>query len=112
MGHTRVIYTDATTAEAGTVLKSSGFVEVAKGGLFTSPASPVKVYVVWGKSDYYPQILSRIEFPLRIQIHFKCREDGPAIADLALGTVGALRDLAPGTRIRLFDADRSEEITC
>ena len=54
MGYTRVIYTDATTAEAGTALKTCGFLEGTKGGLFTSAASPVKVYVVWGKSDYFP----------------------------------------------------------
>jgi hypothetical protein len=110
MGHTRVIYTDATTAEAATALKSNGYLEGNQGGLFTSHSSPVKVYVVWGKSPYYPEIVARLEFTPRIQIHLKCREGGAELTEMVSATAAGLRSLCPGTRIVAYDADRGEQV--
>lgn len=110
MGSTQVVYSDATTAEAATILKSCGFLESSQGGLFTNPGSPVKVYVVWGKSSYYPEILSQLDFSPRIQIHLKCRDNRPELAELVLMVANCLRDNAPGTKVRAFNADRVEEV--
>jgi hypothetical protein len=112
MGQTRVIYSDATTAEASSILKSCGFLESSQGGLFTSPTIPIKIYVVWGKSSYFPEILSLLEFAPRIQIHLKCRENAPELAEVTLGAVNGLRNNSPGTRVKAFNADTREEIEC
>lgn len=112
MGYTRVIYSDATTAEAASILKSCGFLESNQGGLFTSPSIPVKIYVVWGKSDYYQEIMARLEFTPRIQVHLKCRENGPELSELTIGVANGLRGNAPGTQVRVFNADAGEEILC
>lgn len=112
MGFTRVIYTDATTAEAATVLKGCGFLESNQGGLFTSPSIPVKAYVVWGKGSYYPEVLARLDFPPRIQIHLKSRENGAELAELAVNAANGLRGLAPGTRVRVYNVDVLEEVPC
>jgi hypothetical protein len=112
MGHTRVIYTDATTAEAASALKNSGYLESSKGGFFTSPSNPITVYVVWGRSSYYPEILSLLDFSPRIQIHLKSRENGPGLAELAILTANYLRELSPGTLVRIFNAEAREEIPC
>jgi hypothetical protein len=111
MGNTRVIYSDATTAEAATILKSCGFLESNQGGLFTSPSSPVKIYVVWGRSSYYPEILARLDFAPRIQIHLKCREDHPELTELTFTAANYLRGNAPDTRVRIFNADLLEEVS-
>ena len=110
MGHTRVIYTDATTAEAASALKNAGFFESSQGGLFTNPSSAIKVYVVWGKSSYFPEILSLLDFAPRIQIHLKSRENGPDLLDLARSTVEGLRGISPGTLVRIFNAEAGAEI--
>ena len=110
MGNTRVIYSDATTAEAASILKSCGFLESNQGGLFTSPSSPIKVYVVWGKSDYYPEIRAKLDFAPQIQIHLKCREDHPELAEITLSAANYLRGNSPGTRVRVFNADLLEEV--
>jgi len=112
MGETRVIYTDATTAEAATALKGCGFLESNQGGLFTSPSLPVKAYIVWGKSSYYPEILAKLDFAPRIQIHFKCRDEAPELAELTFGAVNALRGNSPGTRIAVYNAGALQEIPC
>ena len=110
MGQTNVIFSDATTAEAASILKSCGFLESSTGGLFTSPNIPVKVYVIWGKCAYYPDIFSRLDFAPRIQIHLKSREKGPELDEVTLGTVNGLRSNAPGTRVRAFDVEGEVEI--
>jgi hypothetical protein len=112
MGHTRVIYTDATTAEAASALKNCGYLESSQGGLFTSPSSPIKVYVVWGKCSYFPEILALIDFPPRVQIHLKSRENASDLAELAISTANNLRGISPGTLVRIFDANAREEIVC
>lgn len=112
MGQTRIIYSDATTAEAASILKSCGFLESNQGGLFTSPSIPVKIYVVWGKSSYYPDIFSRLDFTPRIQIHLKSRENGPELAEVTLGAANGLRSNSPGTRVRVFNADEQSEMAC
>jgi hypothetical protein len=112
MGQTRVIYSDATTAEASSILKSCGFLESSQGGLFTSPTIPIKIYVVWGKSSYFPEILSRLDFAPRIQIHLKCRENAPELAEVTLGAVNGLRNNAPGTLVKAYNADSAEEMEC
>jgi hypothetical protein len=110
MGQTRVIYSDATTAEAASILKSCGFLESSQGGLFTSPTIPIKIYVVWGKCAYFPDISARLAFTPRIQIHLKCRENAPELAEVTLGAVNGLRANSPGTRTQVFNADNQEEI--
>jgi hypothetical protein len=112
MGKTRVIYSDATTAEAASILKSCGFLESSQGGLFTSPNIPIKIYVVWGKSSYFPEIFAGLDFPPRIQIHLKCREEVPELAEVTLGAANGLRSNSPGTRVRIFNPDTREEIEC
>lgn len=112
MGQTRVIYSDATTAEAASILKSCGFIESAQGGVFTNPNIPIKIYVVWGKSSYFPEMSARLDFPPRIQIHFKCRENVPELVEVTLGTVNGLRGNSPGTLVRVFNAETQEEIDC
>jgi len=112
MGHTRVIYTDATTAEAASALKNSGYLESSDGGLFTSPSSPIKVYVVWGKSAYFPEILSLLDFSPRIQIHIKSRENAADLAELSIRPLNSLRGIAPGTVVRVYNTDAREEIPC
>jgi hypothetical protein len=112
MGQTRVIYSDATTAEASSILKSCGFLESNQGGLFTSPTIPIKIYVVWGKSAYFPEITARLDFSPRIQIHLKCRDNVPELAEVTLGAVNGLRGNSPGTRVRAFNADSSDEMEC
>jgi len=110
MGQTRVIYSDATTAEAASILKTCGFLESNQGGLFTSPSIPVKVYVTWGKSTYYPEIMAQLDFIPRIQIHLKCRDNGPELAEVTIGAANGLRGNAPGTRVRVFNIDELQEI--
>ena len=110
MGHTRVIYSDATTAEATTSLKSCGFLESRQGGLFTNPNIPIRIYIVWGKSSYFPEISTQLDFSPRIQIHLKCRENAPELAEVTLGAVNSLRGNSPGTRVRVFNADNREEM--
>jgi len=110
MGQTRVIYSDATTAEAASILKSCGFLESSTGGLFTSPSLPIKIYVIWGKCAYYPDMFARLDFTPRIQIHLKSRENRPELAEVTLGTVNGLRGNSPGTRVRVFDPDGEVEL--
>ena len=112
MGQTRVMYSDATTAEAATALKNCGFVESNQGGLFTSPSIPLKIYVVWGKSSYFPEILARLDFSPRIQIHLKSRENTPVLVELLLGVASSLRSNSPGTRLKAFNTDTAEEMDC
>jgi hypothetical protein len=112
MSQTRVIFSDATTAEAANVLKNCGFVESNQGGLYTNPNTPIKAYIAWGRSNYYPKILAQLDFTPRIQIHLKCREDGPELAALTAGAASSLRGNAPGTRVCVYNADALEEIAC
>jgi hypothetical protein len=112
MGQTRVIYSDATTAEAASILKSCGFLESNQGGVYTSPNIPIKIYVVWGKSSYFPEITARLDFSPRIQIHLKSRDNVPELAEVTLGAVNGLRGNTPGTLIKVFNADNHEEIEC
>ncbi len=112
MGQTRIIYSDATTAEAASILKTCGFLESNQGGLFTSPSIPVKVYVVWGKSTYFPEIFSRLDFTPRIQIHLKSRENCPELAEVTLAAANGLRGNSPGTRVRVFNADEQSDMDC
>ena len=97
MGQTRVIYSDATTAEAASILKSCGFLESGQGGLYTSPNIPIKIYVVWGKSSYFPG---------------STRENVPELVEVTLGAANGLRGNSPGTRVKVFNADNQEEVEC
>jgi hypothetical protein len=112
MGQTRVIYSDATTAEAASALKACGFLESSQGGMFTNPNIPVKIYVVWGKGAYFPELSARLKFPPRIQIHLKCRENPPELEEVMLGAANALRSNSPGTQLKIFNADSQTEIDC
>ena len=112
MGETRVIFTDATTAEAITILKSAGFLETADGGCFLSDRSPIKVYSVWGKAPYYPDLLSKVSFTSRIQVHFKCKDQDQEFLDETVRSVAqGLVRLCDTTKIMVFDANTCEEIS-
>lgn len=112
MGHTRILFTDATTAEAISVLKTFGFMETPKGGCFLKQDSPIKVYSVWGKAKYYPELLSRVVFSPRIQIHFKSKNDSDAasLTELLQSCVQGFLRLSDKTRIKAFNANTGEEI--
>ena len=56
MGQTG-LFTPTRRPPRRSISKSCGFLESNQGGLFTSPNIPVRVYVVWGKSSYFPEIL-------------------------------------------------------
>ncbi len=109
MGYTRILFTDATTAEAITALKTLGFLETPDGGCFLCQGSPIKIYSVWGKARYYPELLGKVDFPPRIQIHFKCKEDSELNRILQGCTQGLLRQ-SGGTRLKAFDVNTGEEI--
>ena len=109
MGHTKILFTDATTAEAITALKTLGFLETSDGGCFLNQSSPIKIYSVWGKARYYPELLERVDFPPRIQIHFKCKED-TALTETLKGCTQGLLKLSGDTRLKAFDVNTGEEI--
>jgi len=111
MGESRVIFTDATTAEAINALKAIGFQETPEGGCFLNGSSPVKIYSVWGKAVYYPDLLAQVEFPPRIQIHFKCKEDLPSLKETIGACVQKLVSNSENTKFRAFNANTGEEIT-
>jgi hypothetical protein len=108
MGHTRLIITDATTAEATSVLKNKGFLENDRGGCFLSYHSPAKIYVVWGRSPYYPELLEKSDFPPRIQIHLKCGEKPEELTKLTRELVLEIRNLSPGTLFSVYNIDSGE----
>ncbi len=111
MGETRVLFTDATTAEAITVLKSLGYMEASEGGCFKNERSPLRIYSVWGKAMYYPDILQKVEFTPRIQIHFKCKDPIPLIDEIAQACAKGLLKLQGGTKLRIFDANTGQEVS-
>jgi hypothetical protein len=111
MGESRVIFTDATTAEAINALKAIGFQETPDGGCFRNGSSPVKIYSVWGKALYYPELLDQIEFPPRIQIHFKCKEDLPTLEGIIRACVQRLLYSSEKMKFRAFNANTGKEIT-
>jgi hypothetical protein len=111
MGYTRVIYTDSTTAECGTILKTLNFEEDPKAGcyLLTDDLS-VKVYIVWGKADYYPEIQKRLRFGPRVQVHLKTKAEVDKLDSFTREAVVALRNLDPNTIIQVFNADTGDEV--
>lgn len=110
MGDTRLIVTDATTAEAGSVLKSIGYYENSEGGSFVNKNSPLKIYCVWGKAAYYPDLLKGLAFSPRIQIHFKCAEETTILNETVYACAQGLLRLSKKTRIKIFNADTGEEM--
>jgi hypothetical protein len=111
MGQTRVVYTDATTAEAITALKTLGYNEVPEGGCFINQGTALKIYTAWGKARYYPDLLSSLSFSPRIQIHFKCGEGTPLLNETVQACTQALTRLSGGTRITVFDINTGQDIT-
>jgi hypothetical protein len=111
MGESRVIYTDATTAEAINALKAIGYLETPDGGCFLNGSSPVKIYSVWGKAVYYPELLAQVDFSPRIQIHFKCREDLSTLKETINACVQKLFSNSGQLKFRAFNANTGEEIT-
>lgn len=111
MGESRVIFTDATTAEAINALKAIGYMETPEGGCFLNGSSPIKIYSVWGKALYYPELLELIEFPPRIQIHFKCKEDLPTLEETIRACIQRLFYGSENMKFRAFNANTGEEIT-
>ena len=110
MGHTKIVVTDATTAEVITVLKTLGFVETAEGGCFLSQHSPIQIHSLWGKAPHYPDLLRNLSFSPRVQIHFKSVDDGATLTELLHSCNRALLGLSAKTRIQAFDTDTSREI--
>ena len=111
MGETRLIYTDATTAEAISVFKSLGYLETSDGGCFKNPGSPLRIYSVWGKADYYPEFLKQLPFAPRIQVHLKCKEECSLLNEILQASVQGFMSLSGGTRIVVYNADTGKEIT-
>lgn len=111
MGETRLLYTDATTAEAISVFKSLGYLESSEGGSFKNPGSPLRIYSVWGKADYYPELLKQLPFAPRIQVHFKCKEETSILNEILQASIQGFMSLSGGTRIIVYNADTGEEIT-
>jgi hypothetical protein len=111
MGATRLIYTDATTAEAISVFKSLGYLETSDGGCFKNPGSPLRIYSVWGKADYYPELLKQLPFAPRIQVHLKCKEECSVLNEILQASVQGFMGLSGGTRIIVYNADTGVELT-
>jgi hypothetical protein len=110
MGQTRVIFTDATTAEAISVFKTLGYQETSDGGCFLNPGSPLKIYSVWGKALYYPDLLKQLGFNPRIQVHLKCKEEAPLLNEILQASIQGFMSLSGNTRVTVFNADTGEEI--
>ncbi len=111
MGHTRVIFADSTSAECYTILKMFDYTEDQKSQCWFNPEEQsIKVYIVWGKADYYPALLRRLSFGPRVQIHLKTRDQVEKIDALAREAVVALKNLDPNTHIQVFNADTMEEL--
>lgn len=111
MGQTRVVYTDATTAEAITALKTLGYNEVPEGGCFTNQATALKIYTAWGKARYYPELLSALSFTPRVQIHFKCSDETPLLNETVQACSAALRRLSGQTLLCIYNINSGSEIT-
>jgi hypothetical protein len=111
MGHTRVLYTNSTSAECGTVLKMLNFEEDLRTSCYQRLDHPgIKIYVVWGRSDYFPHILARVPFAPRVQVHFKTKDELDRLETYVRETAGALNKLDPSSRIQIFDPLSGEEI--
>jgi hypothetical protein len=110
MGHLRIVFTDATTAEVITALKTLGFLETTEGGCFLSQHSPIQVHSLWGKAPHYPDLLRNLPFSPRVQIHFKSVDDAAALTEVLHSCSRALLGLSAKTRIQAFDTDTSRQI--
>jgi hypothetical protein len=110
MGSTRVLFTDATTAEASIAMKRQGFVETPEGGCFLSQKSPVRVYIAWGKALYFPDLLEQVSFTPRIQVHFKCSENTD-LDSLVSETVRQLKQFSQDTVCTAFDINNKCEMS-
>ena len=110
MGHTRILFTDATTAEVITALKNLGFMETAEGGCFLSQLSPIKVYSLWGKARHFPELLEEVPFTPRVQIHFTSTDSADGLTDTLHACSQALLKLSPKTLTRAFDPGTSRQI--
>ena len=110
MGHTRILFTDATTAEAISVLKTCGFMETPKGGCFFNQDSPLKVYRVWVRAKYYPYFIRGVVLSPRNHIHFKSKHDSASLTELLQTCVQGFLRLSDKTRIKAFDANTGKEI--
>ncbi len=112
MGHTRVLYTDSTSAECGTVLKMLDFQEDLRNSCYQHRNDPgLKIYIVWGKADYYPEILERLLFTPRVQVHFKTKEQLKRLETCAREAAAALKSLDPASRIQVIDPANGSELT-
>lgn len=110
MGKTRVIFTDATTAEAINTLKTLGYFEVSEGGCFVDNTTAIKIFVVWGKAKYYPDLLDQITFTPRIQIHFKTGSKNQSLAEIVQSCAQGLKLLSDQTQIQGFNVNSGKKI--
>jgi hypothetical protein len=111
MGHIKIVFTDATTAEVITVLKTLGFMETTEGGCFLSRHSPIQIYSLWGKAPHYPDLLGNLPFSPRVQIHFKSVDDAATLTEVLHSCNRALLGLSAKTRIQAFDTNTGRQIS-
>lgn len=111
MGHTRVIYTDSTTAECAVVLKVFNFEEDNRNGCYTAPENQsLQVYLLWGRTEYYPDFHRKLRFLPRVQIHLKTDDKTDRLDYLTHETAVALKNLDPNSHIQIFNTDTNSEI--
>jgi hypothetical protein len=111
MSHTRVIYTNSTSAECSTILKQFNFEEDAKKGWYFLPDGiPVKAWVVWGRTVCFPEAHGKLDFSPRVQMFFRSKEARDRVDFYLAEAIMALRALDPLTVIRAYDAESGTEI--
>lgn len=112
MKHTRVIYTDSTTAECHTALKNLNFEEDSDQGAFTHlEDDSIMIYLLWGRNEHYPDLHVRLGFNPRVQVHLISGEKVDELDNATREVAVALRNLDPNSRIQIFDTDSKLEIT-
>jgi len=105
MSQKRVIYTDSTTAECTGVLKMINFQEDIRDGSWVEPeGGGIKVYLCWGKNEYFPELHVRLAFTPRVQIHLEANEGAVEIDGLSRVLTTALKDLDPNCKVQVFNA--------
>jgi hypothetical protein len=112
MGHTRVIFSTSTSAECFTLLKHLEFEDRDGKGCFTqSGDNAVRIYVVWGKAPYFPELNRRIPFPVRVQVHLKTKDRVDELDRCTRETVQGMRSLDDTCQYLVFDPSDGREIT-
>ncbi len=112
MIHTRVIFTSSTSAEGANVLRALNFAEDQRMGCHVRIDDPsVKIFIVWGQARYHPELLARVTFQPRIQVHVKSKDRPDLVEYYAQEVALSLRSLDPGTDIQVFNPGDGREVT-